>query len=288
MTRDTRGYLIALASAASYGLMSFLVHWNPAHLPATELVAIRSVFSAIILFPFVRKDLNKFFQRDSAILWIRSATGSIGVICYFTALQGTSSSNANLLFSSSPIFVALLAWIFFRATIAKAELVGIFLIVLGNAVLWIPESSPIPVSVGFVGTLGALFASFAFLSIGEAIKRYSAALVVFGFSVFSFFFAYAIPSTPWQQPTLALAPFILAIASLGLLSQWLSTVSFKYLKSSIATAIGRSSIIFSGILDILYTTFQPGIFELVSYTMIFLGIYIAHRYREHFLGQTNI
>ena len=288
MTQDTRGYLIALASAASYGLMSFLVHWNPAHLPATELVAIRSVFSAIILFPFVRKDLNKFFQRDSAILWIRSATGSIGVICYFTALQGTSSSNANLLFSSSPIFVALLAWIFFRATIAKAELVGIFLIVLGNAVLWIPESSPIPVSVGFVGTLGALFASFAFLSIGEAIKRYSAALVVFGFSVFSFFFAYAIPSTPWQQPTLALAPFILAIASLGLLSQWLSTVSFKYLKSSIATAIGRSSIIFSGILDILYTTFQPGIFELVSYTMIFLGIYIAHRYREHFLGQTNI
>lgn len=288
MTPSNRGYLIALLSATSYGLMSFLVHWNPAKFPPTELVAMRSIFTAIILFPFVRRDLDKFFRKDAMVLWIRSATGSVGVICYFIALQGTSSSNANLLFSSSPIFVALFAWLLFRATVGRAELLGIILIVLGNAVLWIPESSPIPVGVGLTGTLGALFASFAFLSIGEAVKRYSAALVVFGFSIFSLLFALCIPSASWTIPTISLWPFTLSVAALGLSSQWLSTVSFKYLKSSVATAIGRSSIIFSGLLDVAYTAFKPGVFELISYTLIFLGIYIAHRYREHFLGQTNI
>jgi drug/metabolite transporter (DMT)-like permease len=287
MTKHSLGYLIALASALSYGVMSFFVHWNPAHFPPSQLVAVRSVFGITVLFPFVRHEIGKLFRRDSAVIWIRSATGSVGIMCYFISLQGTSSSNANLLFSTSPIFVALLAWILLRTRIGKAEIAGIFLIVLGNAVLWIPEKAPIPANVGMIGTLGALFASFAFLSISEGLKRYSAAIMVFGFSIFSLVVAYLYPSPPWL-PISAGLPFLVVVGALGLSSQFLSTLSFRYLSSSIATAIGRSSIIFSGILDILYTTFHPGIFEFFSYILIFLGIYISHRYRHHFLGQTNI
>ncbi len=287
MNQNSRGYLIALASALSYGVMSFLVHWNPMGFPPMELVCARSVVMAVLLFPYVWRETGKFFRKDAKILWIRSATGAVGIVCYFTALQGTSSSNANLLYSTSPMFVALFAWLFFRTKVVKAELAGIFLILLGNAILWIPQQSPIPMHVGLIGTGGALFASLAFLSISEAVKRYSAELTVFGFSMFSLIVAIVFPSAPWKPVSHGIL-YLLVIGILGLTSQWSSTLSFRYLKSSIASAIGRGSILFSGILDILYSSFRPGIFELISYVLIFLGIYIAHRYRHHFLIETNI
>lgn len=277
----TTGLLIALLSAASYGGMSFLVSYASGNFTATELVFVRSVFATLVLLPLVWREVPVLFRRESLSLWVRAITGTCGVIFYFLSLQGTTAANANLLFASSPVFVGAIAWLLFRTTLAREEIFGITLILAGNALIYVPNNSPIPLDVGLMGTAGAFFAALAFLSIGEAVKRFSPSLVVFSFSVLSLLICPLIPGRSWAAPADSQGwLFLGSVAVLGLLSQFTSTLSFKYLKSSVATAIGRSSIVFAGVLDIAVAGFRPGAWELASYTLVFLGIFLTHQMRR--------
>ncbi|NUM89477.1 MAG: EamA family transporter, partial [Bdellovibrionales bacterium] len=151
------GLGIALLSAASYGAMSFLVSLSSGDFPATQLVFVRSLFATVVLLPLVGREAAVLLRRESASLWIRAVTGTAGVIFYFLSLQGTSAANANLLFASSPVFVGILAWLLFRTPLSREEGVGIALILAGNALIYVPSNSPIPLHVGLLGTAGAFF-----------------------------------------------------------------------------------------------------------------------------------
>jgi drug/metabolite transporter (DMT)-like permease len=272
-----KGLGYALFSAATYGLMSFLVHWNPSDHPVEQLIFLRGMISILLLLPFCYRELGKYFGPSCLSLWVRALAGSGGVICYFYTLQGTTSANANVLFSSSPIYVVALSWIFFREKLGRLELFGISCIVLGNVLLYLPNRSSIPLWVWVVGSGGAVFASIAYLSLGAATKKYSSSLIVFGFALTSTLVAFAIPTSPWLPLAKSDAAFLITVSLLGLLSQVSATLSFAHLKSSVATSIGRSSILFSGLLDIFVGHYRPHLFEWASYLVVILGIYLAHQ-----------
>lgn len=273
------GYLYGIVAACSYGVMSFLVHYNPAKFLPEQLVFQRGIFCIFALLPFCYRELSAYFRKDSGMLWIRCIAGSLAVLFYFYALQGTASANANLLFSSTPIYVGLLSWILLREKISRSEMFGIFLIVLGNIFLYIPSSNPIPLWVGFTGSIGALFTAIAYLSLGELTKTHSPAMIVFGFSVVSLVLSLLYPGKVWIPVDRSSFLFVFSVAALGLIAQVSSTLSFAYLKSPVATALGRSSIIFSGILDIWIASFKPGAFEIAAYIVVILGVYVVHHYK---------
>lgn len=274
---SSQGLFYALSSAATYGLMSFLIHLNPAGHPVEQLIFLRGLFSVVLLFPFCYRDIGKYFLPGATSLWVRAMAGSGGVICYYYTLQGTASANANVLFSSSPIYVVILSWIFFRERLGRLELLGIGCIVFGNLLLYLPNRSSMPFWVWAVGSGGAIFASIAFLSLGAATKRYSSVLIVMGFAVASSFVAILLPGKSWLPFQWKDAGFLLSVSLLGLVSQLSATLSFARLKSSVATSIGRSSILFSGLLDIFVAHYRPHILEWASYLIVIFGIYLAHQ-----------
>ena len=269
------GILYALSSAASYGLMSFLLHWNPQQFPPEQLIFIRSLFSFACLLPFCWDGTPRFFRKDSKLLWIRSFAGAGGLLCYYYALQGTISSNANFLFSCSPVFVVIFSRILFGERITRTETGGIALIVFASFLLYLPNRESMPTWVWLVGGAGALFSSVAFLSLGAATKIYSSSLIVFGLSFVGMIVTGLMPSAPWIAPVPSDYLFLLATSFLGLISQLLATLSFAHLKSSIATAIGRTSILASGLLELGIAGYRPHILEWISYVVILLGIYYS-------------
>ena len=271
------GLFYALTSAAAYGLMSFLVHLNPSTHPVEQLIFLRGLLSFLVLVPFVYREIPVYFRANSASLWIRSFSGAAGVLCYFYALQGTSSGNANLLFSSSPIFVVIFAWFLFRERISWPEAWGIVFIIVGNVLLYLPNRSSIEAWVWFVSLAGALFSSIAFLSLGAATKKYSSANIVAGFAAVSGVLALVIPSKPWLPLRGNDLVFLLAVSGLGLFSQLAATLSFARLKSSVATAIGRSSILFSGFLDMVLGKHDPKALEWLSYLVVIAGILLTQQ-----------
>lgn len=276
------GYFYAILSALCYGVMAFLVHLKPGGFSPEQLVFIRTLFSSVVLLPLCYRELPMFLRPDSLFLWLRSASGAVSVILYFYTLQGTSSANGNLMFSSSPIFVSLMSWLLFRETVGRSEALGIAAIVGGNILLYLPKQSPISLHVGMLGLVAAFFGSIAFLSLGEATKKYSSSLIVFGFSVLSVFFSLLSPGELWKSVPLE-TPLLLSLAGicvLGLVSQISSTLSFAHLKSPVATALGRASIIFSGLMDVFIAHYRPSVFEWSAYFIVILGIYVVNQYRS--------
>lgn len=275
------GFLYGILSALSYGVMSFLVHWNPNHVPSDELAFLRGIVSFFLLLPFCYFEIPSYFRSGSLSLWMRSITGALGLLCYYYVLQGTVSANANLMYSSSPVFVSLLSFFLFGDRLTKLEFAGIALVVLGNIFLYIPNQASISSQIWIVGLLGAFLASIAFLSLGQATKKYSATLIVLGLSFATILICPLASSKNWAVPSGAEAwAFVIAVSLLGLFSQLTATGSFAHLKSSVATAIGRTSILFSGVLDIWIAKYRPHTLEIVSYFVVFAGIVIVHVYRE--------
>jgi drug/metabolite transporter (DMT)-like permease len=274
------GLTAALVAAASYGLMSYLVHWNPKQFPVEQMTVVRGLITMVGVLPFCWRDLWKYFQPDSLMLWLRAFTGATGLFLYYYTLQGTVSGNANFLFSSSPLFVSLLSWIFLKEGLTRTEMFGVALIVFANVLLYIPNSSSMPLWVWETGLAGAMVSSLAFLSLGSATKRYSSALIVFGFGAMSTVFAMFYPGRPWLEPTAGDWGYLVFVGVLGMSSQYLTTLSFAHLKNAIATSIGRTVVLFSGALDIALAGYRPHPLEWVSYLVIIAGVAFTQEKEE--------
>lgn len=271
------GLLWALLAAASYGLMSYLVHWNPQNFPVGQMTFVRGLITMAGVLPFCYLELHKYFLRDAAMLWVRAVSGCVGLFLYYFTLQGTVSANANFLFSSSPLFVSILSWFFLKERLGLKEAAGVALIVLAGLLLYIPNQTSMALWVWQTGIAGAVVSSIAFLSLGSATKRYSSSLIVFGFGAASTLLSAVFPERPWQEANLVDWGFLLLTGLLGLSAQFLTTLSFFHLKSAIATALGRSSILFSAMLDISLSGYRPHPLEWLSYITIVAGVALSQK-----------
>jgi drug/metabolite transporter (DMT)-like permease/transcription elongation GreA/GreB family factor len=270
------GLLWALLSAASFGLMSYLVHWNPQKFPVEQMAFLRGLITMAGVLPFCWRELPKYFRGDALMLWVRAFSGCTGLFLYYFTLQGTVSANANFLFSSSPLFVCLFSVLVLREKLSRREAFGIGLIVLAGVILYIPNRASMPLWVWQTGIAGAVVSAVAFLSLGSAAKKYSSALIVFGFGFMTTVLSAVYPGWTWQPTTGAFDwSYLLLTGLLGLGAQFFMTLSFIHLKSSIAAALGRSSILFAGLLDITLAGYQPHWLEWLSYLTIVAGVYLS-------------
>lgn len=279
-----KGLLWGVFSAASFGLMSYLVHWNPRSHPVEQLAFVRGVITMAGVLPFCWRELDIYFRQDAAMLWLRAIAGSTGLFLYYHTLQGTVSANANFLFSFSPLFVVLFALAFLRERLSSRELTGIILIVLAGGLLWIPNASRIPLWVWGTGISGAMVSAVAFLSLGSATRKYSISLIVFGFGTMGAVLAAIYPGWTWKEANGADWAFLVAASVAGLAAQFLLTLSFSQLKTPVAAALSRTSILFAGILDIVLAGYRPHPLEWLAYLTIVGGVYLSQSGRKKGMG----
>jgi IMP dehydrogenase/GMP reductase len=152
------------------------------------------------------------------------------------------------------------------------EIFGVFLILFANVLLYISNQTSMPLWVWETGVAGALVSSIAYLSLGSATRRYSSALIVFGFGGMSIVFSAFFPGKPWLHPAPLDWIYLVVVGLLGLSSQFLATLSFAHLKSSIATSLSRTCILFSGVLDITLAGYRPHWLEWASYLIVIAGV----------------
>jgi len=262
-------------------MMSYLIHWNPRGFPVEQMTLVRGIITVLGVLPFCYYDLWKYFRPDASALWIRAFTGAVGLFLYYYTLQGTVAGNANFLFSSSPLFVSILSWIFLKEILSRREIAGIALIIFANVLLYIPNRGTMPLWVWETGVGGAVVSSFAYLSLGKATKRYTSSLIVFGFGAMSIAASVVVPGKPWLIPTADDWGYLVLAGFLGLIYQFLTTLSFAHLKNSIATSLGRASILFSGLLDVTLSGYRPHVLEWLSYGTVIAGVALAqHKGRK--------
>lgn len=275
------GLVHALLASASYALMSWLVHWNPWHFPVEQMTLVRGAVTALGTLPLCWRELGKYAQPGAFSLWARAFLGAVGIFIYYYTLQGTVSGNANFLYwGAAPLFVSSLSWIFLRERLNGREAAGIGLVLVANVLLYIPTRSTMPLWVWGLGLSGSFVTSVAYFTLGSVTKRYSGSLIVCGFGAMSVLFSVLWPGKPWVAPTQAGWAFLLAAGALGLASQFFTTMSFVHLKSGIATSLGRTSILFSGGLDMALGGYRPHWLEWASYVVVVAGVALSQKWEK--------
>jgi drug/metabolite transporter (DMT)-like permease len=270
------GFIHAIASGAFFATMGFLVRLNPAQISVSQQVFTRAFISCLCLLPFVWKQIPLLFRYSARSLWLRSIAGAFSVWFYFYSLSGTNTATANMLYSSSPLVVLILAIFVSNVKIGRTDCLGMILILLGNVILYLPNTNNVSLSVGLAGTAGAILAGLAMHSLSTAARLFSPTLIVFSFSLACCLVGVLVPApSAWFFPhgtTTILA--LLGMGLAGLAAQLTLTLSFLYLKSPVASALARSAILWGALFEIIFLEQKFGIWDWTCYALVLVGIYV--------------
>ena len=169
MHNKTKGYLLVGIAGTLWGTVAFFVtKLVDAQLPLSTIVFYRMFFAFLSLFFFLLfTDISKL-KIDRVLLKYVAAIGLISQalfnISYFSAIKLTSISTAVTLLYTAPVFIALMARIFFQETFTKNKVLALLLCVTG-CFLTITGGSLQSFQLNFKGILFGLAAGITFASL---------------------------------------------------------------------------------------------------------------------------
>jgi drug/metabolite transporter (DMT)-like permease len=163
------------------------------------MVAVFIIFIGLMIYD---KNLFKIRLKDVWIFIVAGMIGMFGInLCYNFAIKDLTLSLAAVLLSMSPIFVLILAALFFKEKITKKKLLCMFLALTGCALVSgvFENASGMQWSVRgiLIGLLSALFYAIYSLITKVAMKRGYHAFTITFYSLLTVLLV-VLPLTDWQ------------------------------------------------------------------------------------------
>lgn len=231
--------LCIVLGAVMWGIIGIFVRrLNALGFGSLETMAVRSIFAAAVLLIYTAVFDREKLKVRPCDLWLFFGSGVLSFLVfgcfYFAAIDLTSMSTAAMLLYTSPVFVTLMAAVFFREKITKLKVAAVIATLVGSALIAGGFGGE-PVGAkglffglmsGFCYALYSIFARFAQ-------KRYSTQTIIvytFLFAAAGSFFAADIPKTAVLIASdLSLIPFAAVFAVVtAVLPYILYTGGLKY------------------------------------------------------------
>lgn len=224
MVKKTQGYLLIAAAGTLWGTVGlFVTKLLEAQLSIHNIVFYRMFFAFFALFFFLFFTNRGSLKIDRSILKYVIAIGLISLclynFCYFTAIQMTSVATAVTLLYTAPLFIALLARVFFHELFTKNKVLALLLCAVG-CFLTVTGGDWKNMGFNSARTLMGLAAGITYGSLTIFSKpiahKYHPYTIVFyslGFGVL-FYLPLAQPMVIWQSNISALTWFYLLALSI--------------------------------------------------------------------------
>lgn len=267
----------ALASAISFGLMSWLVHAGSTSADSNQLALLRGLLGLALLTPFVWRRLPQLFELRARWIWSRSLAGALSILCFFWNLQHTSVGTAKALADLTPLFVAAVSALWLRERLRGRDLAGCGIALAGALVIDLAGASAPSTRTLLVGMLGAVAAAVALLSLREAAQQYSTPLVVWSLCALSTLVSCCAGGWPLPSLDAAGVAIALGVGLSGLAGQLLMTRAYVHLPASIASALGLTALVWAVGFEMLFSGARPGAADWCGYASILLGALLLQR-----------
>ena len=119
-----------------WGIISiFLKNLVNAGFTSMQVLAVRSVLSALFMFIFLLFKNRRLLKIELRDLWMFAGTGVISLtffsVCYFHTIIESGASVAVILLYTSPVFVLLLSALIFKEKITKFKIIALVLTFAG-------------------------------------------------------------------------------------------------------------------------------------------------------------
>lgn len=182
----TFSYLLVALAATLWGTIGIYIdQLTGVGFSVLEIVAFRVSVSTILLWIFLRIKAPELLKIDWNDFHLFFGTGVMSILffnwSYFTSISETSLSIAVVLLYTGPIFVVILARLFFKEKITKRKQIALFLTLAGVVLVseLYPESGNVS-AYGLIVGIGAGF-GYALYSIFSklALKKYQPFTILF-------------------------------------------------------------------------------------------------------------
>jgi drug/metabolite transporter (DMT)-like permease len=280
--------ILALGVLAASCAAIFIRFAQADGMPSPVIAAGRLTLSALLLTPFVlmrhRNALDKLGARDLALAAGAGFFLAIHFAAWIASLEYTSVLISVIFVSTSPLWVALLEFIFLRARFERLMIAGLGIALIGGVVIGLAgdpnaDMGSAPVLGGGLALLGAV-AIAIYLVIGRNLRAKLVLLpyiwLVYGFAAL-FLIALVIiggQSVTGYAPTTYIWVLILALVP-QLIGHSSFNYALKYLSATLISIAGQMEPLASAILALIIFRELPAPLQIVGSAAVLIGVIMA-------------
>ena len=288
MTNKQKGILCILISAFSFALMNLFVQLagdiNPIQKSfVRNLIAF--IFAAAIL---LKGHDFSYQKRNLKYLFLRSALGTVGILCNYYALGHMLLSDASMLGKLSPFVVLICSYIFLKEKINGFQVFSIVIAFIGSLFIIRPGFSLTEMFPALMGLAGAIAAGGAYTTVRYlGLRGERGPFIVFFFSAFScvavlpYILLNFEPMTFYQLGMLMLA----GLAASG--GQFGVTYASKFAPAKEISVYDYTMVIFAAILGFFAFGQIPDGLSLIGYVIICGISILMYMYNMGYLKLTK-
>ena len=233
MSDTLKGYLFALVSALTYGMIPlFMIPLKKLEFFSVDTALFyRFLIAAILILGylvFYQKESVKINLKEGFVLSILGLFYALSAEFLFIAYDFLSPGIASTIFFIYPIMVALILGIFFREKITLATTISLVIVVVGVGILSIKDNFEINYIGLFVSLLGALMYALYMIIVNKTKIKASGVKVSFYSMVFASLFFLVKTLVLGNSVTIPSLEIGTHLALFSLITTALSVVSLVY------------------------------------------------------------
>jgi drug/metabolite transporter (DMT)-like permease len=244
---NLRGAMLMLGSSVFFVLAGLAVKVAAADMSNAMIVFFRNVVAAVILLPWVWRDLRgRVSEGRFGMHILRTLASLAAMYCYFGAIARIPLADAVLLQFTSPIFVPLLALLMLRVPLEGRAITAAIVGFVGVTFVLDPQGAVLTIGA-LLGLGSGFFSAVAVIAICFLSGRESATRIVFFYSLFSSIFA-AIPLIwAWETPDVMILPLLIAVGLASTIAQLLFTAAVSAGNPNRVVIVSYTGVIWAGL-----------------------------------------
>ena len=268
----TKGILFILMSAFFFSLMSVFVKMA-GDLPTMQKALFRNLIAAVIAVITLSRTPERFAVRSDCIpdLILRSAFGTVGILCNFWAISHMILADANMLNKLSPFFAIIMSVFILKEVPSRFEWSLVVLAFIGALFVIKPTSgiASLPALVGVLGGFGAGTAYTFVRKISQKGER--GPVIVMFFSAFSCLVCLPFVLIDFHPMSLQQTLILLGAGLAAAGGQLTVTAAYRYAPAKEISVFDYSQILWAALLGFFIFGTTPDLLSMIGYMIILLA-----------------
>ncbi|MGN0613622.1 MAG: DMT family transporter [Porcipelethomonas sp.] len=276
------GIVFIILSAFCFALMNVFVRLS-GDLPTIQKSFFRNFIALISAFIILKKNHIPLGWKKGNLKFhiIRSACGTLGILCNFYAVDHMAISDASMLNKMSPFFAIIFSLIFLKEGVTIFQFGLVAAAFIGSLFIIKPTfigMELVPAILGFIGGMGAGAAYTTVRHLGQRGEK--GPFIVFFFSTFSCLVTlpYLIFNYHVMSVSQVICLLLAGLAATG--GQFSITAAYSYSPAKEISIYDYSQIIFAAALGFIVFHQIPDIYSLIGYAVIIASAIIMYIYNN--------
>ncbi len=258
-----------------FSIMGLLVRLAGERLPTLQVIVLRCMITLVLSYAMVRRaGITNVLGNNRKLLLLRGFLGAMGLLGFFHSLVRNPLAEANLLQYTNPIFAIIIAGVWLKERVGRAEMISLGICLLG--VLFITRPAALfgtathalaPLNV-LIGVGGALFSGSAYAVVRRIGHSEHPSVVVFYLPLMGLLLSLPLSIGQWIMPTAWEWVLLLGTGITTQVAQTYMTKGLRLETAARATTTGYLQVVFAGIWGALLLGEWPAGWTLFGATLI--------------------